>query len=320
MTTTPLSAQDWHNQFVALNGHKPSLEDYQAALAAGEVASATPAPAPTAPSSAPAPTMPSESAVYAPQASSDSVQDALNSARDFTQATVNTTMNEVKNFNSLSAGERQDFLIFGAFTAAIIMFFSLFMPYYSFNMGFFKQNMNGFEIMRMSQQLGGSPITDVHLFIVLLALTIGLSAAVRFAGKTSLRFITLVIATITGAFPILMMILAVSQANSQGLGSGFSAGVGLIFAQALGLAVLACTVTAFIMRSQEQKASVRISSMPVPPMTPEATPETPEVPAEDGADDLPSTEEWTRSFEQTNGRVPTEEEFRAAFDRGEFHA
>ncbi|OTA26090.1 hypothetical protein B9G54_05885 [Alloscardovia macacae] len=316
MTSTPLSAQDWHNQFVALNGHKPSLEDYQAALAAGEVASTTPAPAPAAPTM---PAAPVDPAAPAFEASSDSVQDALNSARDFTQATVNTTMNEAKNFTSLSVGERQDFLIFGAFTAAIIMFFSLFMPYYSFDMGFFKRNLNGFEIMRMSQQLGGSPITDVHLFIGLLALTIGFGAAVRFAGKTSLRFTTLVIATITGVFPILMMILAVSQAHSQGLGSGFSAGVGLIFAQALGLAVLACTVTAFIMRSQEQKASVRISPMPVPPVSPE-TVAADEAPAEDIHDTIPSTDEWTRSFEDTYGRVPTEEEFRAAFDRGEFHA
>ncbi|TCD54061.1 hypothetical protein EJ419_05215 [Alloscardovia theropitheci] len=343
----PLSPQDWHNQFVALNGRAPSAEEYNAAVSRGEIRDY----AQSASAANPLP--------FDTNQMNETMNTAVNNAKLF----ADEALSDVKNFKNLSSQNRQDVLILGSALGAIIALISIFLPLVTFHSFAGSQSLSVLDILFNSST---SRFSDTTIMVVLSIVVIILTAVLKVQKKTNLRNPIMGLSLVAGLVAI-EMIIGVSR-NFSTDGSDFvqsSLNIGYYLLLIGAIVMVATSVAAIVFWLKDRNATTVPTIAPNPnvPVTPNAPAapsaplgQTPVNPAEaqnpsNASAPMPAPmqapvsqttqftnsqptqsvmntpvsqpagptqAQWLEAFQHNNGRVPTQEEFNAALARGEF--
>ena len=345
----PMDVNAWYAQFGAQNGRMPSPEEYEAAVARGEVQSNDPL-------------SNINNFVH-----SQNVNDAVNKAKNFAQQTVG----DAKNFNHLTFTGRQHILNIGAAIASLVIGLTVFMPYLVADASLvFDETtlVSGWDLMKLADYANRSFFTNpIQLMLTFALLTIVLAIAGHFKDTPYIRLVTAISGVITGIIPLVFIVQTNHNLDNFG-GSVIHIGWGFYVAIIFGLMSLALSAASIFFwykeyqltkpatpqgmpqavlgqqpfqhgqpfqpaqapqaapqqgQSVQPVAQPYQAAQPVQPQTAQPVASMPSTPATSAAASTPApqtAEQWAAQFRMINGFDPSPDEYNAARARGEFQA
>lgn len=349
----PMDVNAWYAQFGAQNGRMPSPEEYEAAVARGEVQSNDPL------------------SLVNNFIHSQHVNDAVNKAKNFAQQTVG----DAKNFNHLTFTGRQHILNIGAAIASLVIGLTVFMPYLVADASLvFDETtlVSGWDLMKLADYANRSFFTNpIQLMLTFALLTIVLAIAGRFKDTPYIRLVTAISGVITGIIPLVFIVQTNHNLDNFG-GSVIHIGWGFYVAIIFGLMSLALSAASIFFWYKEYQLTKPATPQGMPQGMPQAVPgqqpfqpaqapqaapqqgqsvqpvaqpyqaaqpvqpqtaqpqqfaqpvaSMPSTPATSAAASTPApqtAEQWAAQFRMINGFDPSPDEYNAARARGEFQA